>query len=88
MIKTEAIDVLEEMKAKCNDTFHGVRYATREEALEMGILALKLISTLNNRPCEACEFHGENGCREWECVFDEWFKAQYKARKEQNDRTL
>ena len=81
MIKTEAIDVLEEMKAKCNDTFHGVRYATREEALEMGILALKLISTLNNRPCEACEHKKENGCCKWDCVFDGLLYVEHRERR-------
>lgn len=58
------------------------------KAYDTAVKAFELMSHITDRPCEACEFHGENGCREWECVFDEWFKAQYKARKEQNDRTL
>lgn len=37
----------------------------------MGIKALELISYLNDRPCEACEFHKENGCSRWDCVFEE-----------------
>ena len=40
-----------------------------EEAFNMAIQALEEISHLVNRPCEACEFHGENGCCMWECVF-------------------
>jgi hypothetical protein len=39
------------------------------EAYKMAMEALEEISHLVNRPCEACEFHGENGCCKWECVF-------------------
>ena len=33
--------------------------------------ATELLSYLTDRPCEACKFHGENGCCKWNCVFDE-----------------
>lgn len=39
------------------------------EALDMAIEALEQISHLKGRPCEVCEYHTENGCSEWECVF-------------------
>ena len=31
----------------------------------------ELLECLVNRPCEACKYHGENGCSQWNCVFDE-----------------
>lgn len=34
---------------------------TREEQL----------ACLNDRPCEVCKFHKENGCSRWNCVFEE-----------------
>lgn len=44
------------------------------EALITASKALESISHLNNRPCDACEFHTENGCTQWTCVFcDELF---------------
>lgn len=41
------------------------------DALEMAIQALEQTSHLIDRPCEACEFHKENGCCKWSCVFKE-----------------
>lgn len=41
------------------------------KAYSMAVDALDLITHLNNRPCEACEYHKENGCCKWDCVFDE-----------------
>lgn len=26
---------------------------------------------LTDRPCEVCEFHSDNGCSRWRCVFEE-----------------
>lgn len=26
---------------------------------------------LKGRPCEVCEFHSDNGCSRWKCVFEE-----------------
>lgn len=40
-----------------------------EEALEMAISALENIGHLKDRPCSVCEFHKENGCCKWTCVF-------------------
>ena len=40
-------------------------------AMMMAIKALEKISHLIDRPCEACEFHKENGCCKWGCVFEE-----------------
>ena len=31
----------------------------------------ELFECLVDRPCEACKFHSENGCSQWNCVFDE-----------------
>ena len=41
MTREEAIKYLKGMKDECNDTFHKVRYATQEEALDMAIKALE-----------------------------------------------
>jgi hypothetical protein len=26
---------------------------------------------LKGRPCEVCEYHSENGCSRWKCIFEE-----------------
>lgn len=39
-------------------------------AMMMAMKALDQVSHLNNRPCEACEYHKETGCVKWECVFE------------------
>lgn len=41
------------------------------EALDKAIKALEQTSHLIDRPCEACEFHKDNGCSKWSCVFEE-----------------
>ena len=41
MTREEAIKYLKKMKDECNDTFHKVRYVTKEEALEIAIQALE-----------------------------------------------
>lgn len=41
-----------------------------QEIIDMAIKALDQVSHLNNRPCEACEYHKETGCVKWECVFE------------------
>ena len=69
MTREEAKKILTEMKDECNDTFHKVRYVTKEEALDMAIDAIKNIGHLTDRPCDVCEFHKENGCCKWTCVF-------------------
>lgn len=35
---------------------------------------IELFKHLKDRPCSVCEFHKENGCCKWECVFDEVLK--------------
>ena len=40
-----------------------------KEALEMALKALENIGHLTDRPCDVCEFHKENGCCKWTCVF-------------------
>lgn len=60
MTNKEAITVLNMIEA------HG---SLPIQAKERAIEALEEISHLINRPCEACEFHGEYGCCKWECVF-------------------
>lgn len=69
MTRAEAIEVVKRIKDKCNDEFHGVRYVTDEEALDMAIKALENIGHLTDRPCDVCEFNKENGCCKWTCVF-------------------
>ena len=44
--------------------------------------ALELMKHIKGRPCEVCEFHDEEGCHKWDCVFDEWLHA-YVYRKGQ-----
>ena len=41
------------------------------EAYNRAISALAKIDHLKDRPCQACEFHKENGCCKWMCVFEE-----------------
>ena len=41
------------------------------QAYKMAIEALENIGHLTNRPCSVCEFHKENGCCKWDCVFKE-----------------
>lgn len=40
-------------------------------ALDMAIKALEQTSHLTDRPCSVCEYHTENGCSKWSCVFEE-----------------
>lgn len=42
----------------------------QKKALDLAIKALDQISHLKDRPCEACEYHTEEGCSKWECVFE------------------
>lgn len=67
MTREEAIEWFEdELKGgKCSDDCP--QYNANETALK----CIKAIGHLKDRPCEVCEFHGENGCSKWSCVFDE-----------------
>lgn len=38
-------------------------------AFNMAIKALENIGHLTDRPCDVCEFHKEDGCCKWTCVF-------------------
>ena len=40
------------------------------EALANSIKALDQVNHLTGRPCYACEFHKENGCCKWNCIFE------------------
>ena len=40
------------------------------EALVTSIKALNQVNHLTGRPCYVCEFHKENGCCKWNCVFE------------------
>ena len=42
----------------------------QKKALNMAIQALEQISHLTDRPCSVCEFHKEDGCSKWDCVFE------------------
>lgn len=59
MSREEAITVLNMVDA----------YGIAEEAKQMAIQALENIGHLKDRPCSVCEFHKENGCCKWDCVF-------------------
>lgn len=59
MKREEAIKVLNMVEA------HGIA----DEAKQMAMKALENIGHLTDRPCDACEFHKENGCSQWTCVF-------------------
>ena len=65
-------------KIECNTVdiddwaeFWGFTREEYEEFLDMAIKALEQISHLKGRPCEVCEFHSDNGCSKWKCVFEE-----------------
>lgn len=32
---------------------------------------LKSLLVLTKRPCEACKYHTEKGCSQWDCIFEE-----------------
>ena len=73
MKKVEAINELNKAKG-CP-----ILKDSHREAIDTAISAIELIGHLNNRPCEACEFHKENGCCKWNCVFDELLYAEHKV---------
>jgi hypothetical protein len=62
MSKEETIKNLKKLKS-----FHNGSYGT---AIDEAIKALEQISHLTDRPCSVCEFHKEDGCSKWECVFE------------------
>ena len=69
MTREEAIKMLKSKMDGHTDTSY--EWA---ETVRMAIKALENIGHLTDRPCDVCEFHGENGCCKWTCVFcDELF---------------
>lgn len=66
MTPQEAIKSLKMLKS-----FHNGSYGTD---IDIAIKALEQINCLTGRPCEVCEFHSDNGCRRWKCVFEEGTK--------------
>jgi len=45
-----------------------------KQALKIAVKAIESISHITDRPCDVCEFHTEQGCTQWKCVFcDELF---------------
>ena len=76
MTNEEAIEELKAIKSAYGDKhFHTARLMQSEhEALDMAIQALENIGHITDRPCDVCEYHSENGCTQWKCVFcDELF---------------
>lgn len=73
MKKVEAIEELNNAKG-CP-----ILKDSHREAIDMATSAIELIGHLNNRPCEACEFHKEDGCCKWNCVFDDLLYAEHKG---------
>lgn len=41
-----------------------------DDTFEMAKQAVENIGHLTDRPCDVCEFHKENGCCKWDCVFE------------------
>ena len=71
MTREESIEELQAIKSEYSyRELHEARLMKSEEqALDMAIKALENIGHLTDRPCDVCEFHKENGCCKWTCVF-------------------
>lgn len=67
MTDAETIERLEEMQ----NYFSFMSGGKKSETIDNAIKAVKKISHLIDRPCEACEFHKDSGCCKWNCVFEE-----------------
>ena len=46
-------------------------WGKNKEFTKVALKSLEAIGHLKDRPCSVCEFHKENGCCKWNCVFDE-----------------
>ena len=68
MTREETIEVIKAYKDKLSNSASN-QLDGDIEAFDMAIKALEQISHLKSRPCEVCEYHTENGCSEWKCVF-------------------
>ena len=62
MTREIAIGIIKELRSKPLEN----RELT---ALVLAISALENVGHLKDRPCSVCEFHKENGCCKWTCVF-------------------
>ena len=71
MTRAEAIKYLKEMKDGCNDTFHKVRYVTKEETLDMAI------KVLEQEPKTGHWIDSSNGWMCSECNKDNTFDTNY-----------
>ncbi len=71
MTNEEVIEELKGIKSAYSDKhFHEARLMRSEhKALDIAIRAVENIGHLTDRPCDVCEFHKENGCCQWTCVF-------------------
>lgn len=66
MTNQEAINLIDNLKGMIEDN-HNSDY---DMAFNMAIKALENVGHLTDRPCSVCEFHKENGCCKWNCVFE------------------
>jgi len=73
MTRDEAIMVLKNEQPHCGKKALFPE-EKKYEAYNVAIKALENISHITDRPCDVCEFHTEQGCTQWKCVFcDELF---------------
>lgn len=73
MTNEQAIIILNSLRQYYNDKNEDSYVGFDDEdneAIETAIKALEQISHLTDRPCSVCEFHKEDGCSKWECVFE------------------
>ena len=66
------------MKEVFNDLINHIKTRADGWAVKEVTDAFEVISHLKDRPCEACEFHKENGCCKWSCVFDDLIYAEHR----------
>lgn len=45
-------------------------------AMRSAIIFLEKLSYITDRPCAVCKFNGEDGCKKWNCVFDDIFRKE------------
>mgnify|MGYP006896824928 CR=1 FL=1 len=71
MTREEAIEELKAIKSVYSNNLFGDAKLMKSEqdALDMAIKAIENIGHLTDRPCDVCEFHKEDGCCKWTCVF-------------------
>ena len=71
MTREESIELLRTIEV-CSFKDKSKKYFPKDvvEALNMAIKSLEKIGHLTDRPCSACEFHSDNGCSKWNCVFE------------------